>query len=582
MELKDLLVDMLVEEVRNKKLLNTLYNKWKSEDDTLTPEVAEFIFTRYMGGTDDDGNRIDPLKDRLSTKRKEVSNFLIRFNGEFGRTKFEPSRLKDIASYSLNQIKFLLKQFGVKIPEGSVTQKPYFFEDPSVPRDKWIEESKNLWFGDRFKIYDDGQGFRIYKPETQKDSISFGIYQGHIAKSQHSRSNKWCVTNYKGDGDSMSNLWQSYRENHERTFYFVIDETKGVTDEYYIGALQRLKNGNDGGQFRLTNAPNNNQDMLIKINDPLNPEKSLFHIYPKIKDVDVINELGSVEFDASKEMNLDTDKLTKLLGQIKEEPGQYDFVVQDPDVKRAYISRGFELEKIRSFDSLDDTDIRLYFEVRGQGGNANDTIKSYELLKYLVRQRGSDLSNYIGSFYKRIGSSIANVFQSLLEKTFTTIFWSKQQEDIKVVKDDKSGKFGIFDFSTAEWVKLNGITYEPEYSEIWTDYCVFDFDGLSKEVTTQSDDDQENQTDIQEQMDGQITYVVQVYSKTNNMDDNENFYIVDDVTTYSAEVTMISHQTWVNSVKPALVIVGDDNFDYEKPYNPIEPKTQSAINEKGV
>ena len=115
MEFKDLIYELIVEEVKNKKLLNSLYNKWSREDSSVTPEITEYIFTRFMGGTDDEGNKIKPLKDQLnSLKRPEIISFLQKFNGEGGREKFNPQRLKDIVSYSLSQIKTLFAQFWFK------------------------------------------------------------------------------------------------------------------------------------------------------------------------------------------------------------------------------------------------------------------------------------------------------------------------------------------------------------------------------------------------------------------------------------------------------------------------------------
>lgn len=91
MDFKSIMYDLIVEEVKNKKLLNALHQKWNSQDDSVTPEVTEFIFSRFMGGTDDEGNRIKPLKDQLnSLKRPEIISFLQKYNGNNGRDEFSP------------------------------------------------------------------------------------------------------------------------------------------------------------------------------------------------------------------------------------------------------------------------------------------------------------------------------------------------------------------------------------------------------------------------------------------------------------------------------------------------------------
>ena len=50
MDFKSIIYDLIVEEVKNKKLLNALHSKWNSQDDSVTPEITEFIFSRFMGG----------------------------------------------------------------------------------------------------------------------------------------------------------------------------------------------------------------------------------------------------------------------------------------------------------------------------------------------------------------------------------------------------------------------------------------------------------------------------------------------------------------------------------------------------
>lgn len=56
MDLKNIVFDMLVEEVRNKKLLNSLLDTWKQDNPEITPQNVEYIMTRFMGGVDDEGN----------------------------------------------------------------------------------------------------------------------------------------------------------------------------------------------------------------------------------------------------------------------------------------------------------------------------------------------------------------------------------------------------------------------------------------------------------------------------------------------------------------------------------------------
>ena len=198
MDIKGIIYEMLVEEVKNKKLLNSLYQKWNSENPKVTPEVAEFVYLRFKGGSDDEGNQIQGIQDSLSPKKLPVKNFLRKYNGEYGEL-FEPSNLKALEKYSFDQINFLFRQLSIRIPFKKEEKTTYFFEDPSIARSEWVEKSRLLWYGDKYKIFDDGNGFRIYKPITQKDSISFGFYQESIINKNFGSGNKWCVTMIDGD-----------------------------------------------------------------------------------------------------------------------------------------------------------------------------------------------------------------------------------------------------------------------------------------------------------------------------------------------------------------------------------------------
>jgi hypothetical protein len=566
MDFKSIMYDLIVEEVKNKKLLNALHQKWNSQDDRVTPEITEFIFSRFMGGTDDEGNRIKPLKDQLnSLKRPEIVSFLQKYNGQNGRDEFLPNKLKDIVAYSFPQISTLFAQFGIGV---GTKKKSYFFEDPKKGKKEWVEESKNLWFGDQFKIYDDGNGFRIYKPKTQRDAVSFGFYQYSLAAENFGTSNKWCVTNFKGT-DSMSNLWQSYRSRTPaRTFYFVIDETKSADNEFHLGALQKLENSENGFPFRLTNGSNTNHDKLISIDDPDDEAKSLLHIYPQLRAEGALDKLSFETFDESKEMDLKVDDLDRKIRRITEEPNsEYDFVIQDPELKRAYINRGNELHKIRSFNSLSDQDVRLYFEVHLDQGNPTDVIKEYDTFVYLLKKRSKSVSDYLVQRLERSGSSVGDILTSLMLSTFSINFISQQDKDIKVVQDNNSGKVGIFDAKRGSWSKLNNITYGPDYFEITAEqgYGVFDFNKDSEDGSSKI-----SSGDLPPQ------YLLGVYSKSQSVDDNTNFYVLDPGDG-SSGVLIFSHNTWKTQAEPAWIDLDSDDIDFDKDYDSLDDKSTGPI-----
>lgn len=575
MNFKGIIYEMLVEEVKNKQLLNSLYKKWNSEDSSITPEVAEYIYIRFKGGVDDEGNTIQGIQDSITPKKLAVANFLKRFSGSISGGKFEPSDLKSIEKYSAKQIIFLFKQLGFKLPFADEEKsKSYFFENSGIPKSQWVEKSKELWYGEKYKVYDDGNGFRIYQPLTQKDSISFGFYQQSLIRDNFSHGNKWCVTAY--NEDRTSNLWQNYRQNRDggRTFFFVIDETKEPNNEYHLSALQKLGIPDGDYPFRITNLPNTNGDKSVKINDPQDTKSSLFHIYPQLSEINFLTEVESVPFNESAEMDLQVDKLTRLLDQIREQPGEYDFSIQDPDVKRAYINRGRELKKIDSFESLDDQDVRLYFEVRAGQNNPYEIISSWDLLNYLTTKRSRDLRDFIIGFYEtRMGTPISDIYKRILETDFAPSFIIKNTNDkIVVVKEKTTSKYGIVNFNYGTFLKHDGITYSPEYALIDSIQGSFDLDKVK------SNDDEQN---LQEQGFTNIEYVISIFSKNSSRDDANNFYLLQNMDSWEAKYTLLSHKTWKTVGEPSFIDSGDSDYDFDKEYSDIESGYQEPINEKG-
>lgn len=578
MDFKGVIYEMLVEEVRNKQLLNSLYKKWNSEDSNVTPEVAEYIYVRFKGGTDNEGNSVQGIQDSLNPQKVAVANFLKRFSGSIDGGKFEPSDLKSIEKYSAKQIIFLLKQLGFKLPfDEEEKSKTYFFENSGISKSQWVEKSKELWYGDKYKVYDDGKGLRIYQPLTQKDSISFGFYQQSLIRDNFSHGNKWCVTAYSDD--RTSNLWQNYRQNRDggRTFFFVIDDTKEPNDEYHLSALQKLGVPDGDYPFKITNLNNTNGDKSVKINDPQDIKSSLLHIYPQLRETDFLTEVQPIPFDEGVEMDLQVDKLTRLLDQIREQPGEYDFSVQDPDVKRAYINRGRELKKIESFESLDDQDVRLYFEVRGDQNNPFEIITSWDLLNYLTVKRPRDLRDFIVGFYEgRMNTPISEIYKRILETDFAPSFIIKNTDDkIIVVKEKTTSKYGIVNFNYGTFLKHDGITYSPEYVLMDTIQGSFDLDNLKSK---ESNDDEQN---LQEQGFTNIEYVISIFSKNNSRDDMNNFYLLQNMDSWEAKYTLLSHKTWKEVGEPSFVDSGDTGYDFDKEYSDVETKYQEPINEKG-
>ena len=449
MDLKNIVFDMLVEEVRNKKLLNSLLDKWKSENSNLKPEDVEFIMTQFMGGVTDRGDTIPAIKDKLNPKKPEVVSFLQRYDGEYGTDKFDPKNLKNIASYSYNQIKSLFLDFRVDL-ENTVPDEVPFFEEPGTTMEEKIAASRDLWMGNKHMVYDDGKGFRIYRPTNQKESIAFGYWQKHLKDGSGRYGAKWCITWNRNEGDG-NNRWEPYR-SQGRTYYFVIDENRDQTDPYFISVVQPTES-NGQYPFMITRL-NNDGDRNIKLVDN-DYDTCLTCIYPQFQDPEVLEVLESVPYDPEKELNIKSEESDRV---NEREGHRYEFRRVSRPLKLRFIQTGGVLSKLHSFQVMDEGLIVAYFESVNQD-NVLDKFQSHEVFKFLtskssirklLQQRLSTIAEQNNIDPRRFG--LGMIYTKLIESTFKTVFLSKQDSDIKIMESKENELIGILDSARGQWV----------------------------------------------------------------------------------------------------------------------------------
>jgi hypothetical protein len=465
MRIQDLVFDVIVEEVKNKKLFNFLLDKWygsKPSEQQLN-QCEEII---------EDFNRI---KDGLSIKKSQVRTFLTMFDGLHGSIKFDSDNLKDITKYTFEQILALLHEYDEDGSNEEIENNVFSGKDKkSTP--KKVEASKNLWGGDEYKIIDEGD-FRVYLIPDQRVSMNFGYYEQVIAKIQ-GNSPQWCVTG-RDSSDSRSNLWGSYR--NRRTFYFVIDDSKDESNKYYLGALQKTEGDSPTG-FRLTNVRNEGDS-------PLTWEE-IVTIYPKLTEHKEL--IKTVNYDEESELeNKD------VVNRINENEGdKLEFRRMSRSYKKAFIERGSTISKARSWESMDRGLRNLYILITTDR-NALDRFQTFELMSE-IKKVGNEF-NLLNNRLKQVGlDGVSTIFAKLMTNEFEVARTSIDNRAIKMYVSNKTGKFGLYNNQIASWVNSNGITFEPHYSEDDTSVYM---------------DDEEN------------TYVVETYTTGGNPD-NTSFYCV--------------------------------------------------------
>jgi hypothetical protein len=440
MRIQDLVFDVIVEEVKNKKLFNYLLDKWygNTPSEQQINQCEEII---------EDFNKI---KDGLSLKKSQVHTFLTMFDGLHGSMKFNPNDLKDITKYSFEQILALIHEYDEE-GENRETEENVFSGGDKKSTPERVEASKGLWEGEEYKIIDEGD-LRVYAIPDQRVSMNYGYFEQFIARKQGGE--QWCVTG-RNSSDSRSNLWGSYR--NRRTFYFVIDDTKDTSDKHYLGALQKTEGDSQTG-FRLTNVRNDGDHALIW--------EDIVKIYPKL--VEHRDLIVTVKYDEEGELeNKD------IVNRINEtEGGKLEFRRMGRAYKKAYIERGSVISKARSWESIDRTLRNLYI-LTTTDRNAKDKFQTYELMSE-IRKTGNEY-NLLKNRLTQLGfNGVADIYENLMKTEFDVARTSIDNSTIKLYKSRRTHKMGLYNNSIADWVDVNGNKYEPNYSESDTSLYVDD------------------------------------------------------------------------------------------------------------
>ena len=167
MNIRDLVYDVIVEEVKNKKLFNFLLKKWFG--DTPTPE--------QMRRAETDLTLFSEKQKSLTSKNPAVYSFLIRHDGEHGFPAFNPSKLMDISQYNLEEIESLLHEFrDATLTAGDEDE----FKGKLTSDEKKVAASKKLWLSDRDAVVNE-EGFKVHFVPDAREAIKYGFYQQYMS-----------------------------------------------------------------------------------------------------------------------------------------------------------------------------------------------------------------------------------------------------------------------------------------------------------------------------------------------------------------------------------------------------------------
>jgi hypothetical protein len=445
MKFNEIITNVIYEEIKNKKLFNALMDKWKMEKPNLSPDEVETLITTFQR-----------IQNGLKPEKPQVFSFLNRFDGQYGSQKFDPTNLKDITKYGYKEISFLTGEY---TDDEENVGGDAFADRDTKPTPEKIEASKQLWEGEENLIIN-VEGFRVYDIKDQKMSVKYGYYAETINRSHPGSNSPWCVT-WRNDQGKI-NMWGSYRNN--RSFYFIIDESRNPSDKYYLSVLQRDTEVRTG--FRLTSVRNDG-DQVLEWSEILN-------IYPKLTDYkDLIGPKPYTQ-DELEEKN--------AVGQVTEREGSpYEFKRVDRNLKRAYINNLGSLKKPESWRSMNDK-LRALYILTTTSNDAKDKFSNFDFLNE-IRKVGSEFTLLDNRLKQLDKGGVGYIYDHLMSTEFKVARVSADNNKIRLYESKINGKSGLYNTRTTNWVQMNGMTYEPLYELIDTD-LFFDEEGETYVVET--------------------------------------------------------------------------------------------------
>lgn len=467
MKFKNLIYDLIVEEVKNKNLFNKLYEYWKKSIPELSLNDAETIFNRH-----------DAIKDILKNpKTPVVVSFLSRHDGQHGSKKYELKQLTDITQFDIYDLIELLTEYGKFNLENDYGTNGksnnnhlnrLFSENGNKKTAEKIEESRKMWFdSSSAKISEDG--FRVYEIMNQVQSMRMGYYMQEIHKIPYVENKNsgqryyspWCVTwrgheaveyeNYDENGRGVgaplytqgSNMYGTYRRQG-KTFYFVIDESKNPTDKYYLSALQ----ARDNGAYILTSLYNDGDETMTW--------EEIVRIYPKIADHK--DEITPRQMSDSE---LETKTIVDVINENEGSP--QEFARQVRNRKLEYLSNGGYISKIKSWQSMD-AELRTLYVDLTTVDNAFQRYGNLELFKEMLDTPG--FRSKIERRLKIIGKpGISYIIDELLKRQYDRLRTGIKNRNIGLFQNKTTRKIGLYNYATSDWLTQGSVMYSDNYTK---------------------------------------------------------------------------------------------------------------------
>jgi hypothetical protein len=485
MNITNLVYDVLVEEVKNKKQFAFLLKKWYGDEPTpqqikRAEENLQLFFEKQKGLTLNNPGVLSFLHrwdgvHGLGVKVPDLDNNGVQKqnNGQpmFKLVPFNFDDVKDPGRYTLEQFEDLLDEFRDATLNGNDGEDEFKGKLDATPEK--IKASNKLWLSERNSVVNE-EGFKVHYISDAREAIKYGYYQQVTTKKLGGA--QWCVTG-RNTTDSRGNLWGTYRP--VRTFWFVIDESKNPIDnpdpkvhKYYLCALQYCERDKD---YRSN--PYTGFKMTSMLNDGDEPKtwEEVTQIYPQLAEHRDLFKY--IKYDESELFDRD------IVNRLNETPGnKLEFAMVRRDLKKAYIDRGGVISRAKSWQRMD-TDLRTLYIISTTARNVIDKYQSYELMTEIrkvgnefklldntLRSLGLRLDERGAAVNQKLGDvGVGFIYEHLMSHEFEVARVSIDNKNLVLYESKKTMKFGLYYNDKAEWVRQDGIVFEPNYVQMGTD-----------------------------------------------------------------------------------------------------------------
>ncbi len=431
---------------KEKKLspIDLIKSQWIEQNphlnDTMMDEAINFFNNRK--------NNLRPFVDPNSVPNVRNMPEIFAFKQRFPDFPAENiQKLKDLQNYTWEQIEFLMDRFNTTEAAGEVD----FSIEGDTPEDR-ERSAREKWNKSHNKIIDEG-GLVVFKCEGKDESIAFGRLQ-HILVAKYG-GNRWCVTIPPGEG---SNLYVGYRQasgdrhlgKSRRTFYFIKDETKDVSDPYYIAALQavNMETAPDEGPFVITPRPNGDQYKKSW--------EDVTRIWPQLMGKE--NLIRPLPLSQKEKFDGILDKI-RFYPIPKNPPAADDFAIQSRAIQEMFVDSPTRvINDPRSFMSLSE-DLQKKYVANTNLDNYKkkyknlDESKPFGMLEALGPKLLKFLDDAVLKYQLKIKDGIFAIKQSILQANYKVSFTDVDNDAIKMFMGKSNEKYGIMDLSSIEWIK---------------------------------------------------------------------------------------------------------------------------------